>query len=168
MVAGAVALVVAGCGAPADRDSGRLDAAWAGASKGRMNGPAKAIWCHAAKLAQVTATQGDTGLGLLIHPTDSLVAGPYRILQPAGARATSPGAALGLRLITAVAVVGYQASGGTLILDQVRSGGQSRGTRISGRFDAKASAAATPAGSITVQGRFLDVPVAPGGEACPR
>jgi len=159
----ALAFGRAGCGATgsAPRD-GRLDAAWVGSTKGRMSGTATAIWCSVARIAQVTAIQGDTGLGLLIHASDSLVAGPYPISEPASARARAPGAALGLRLLTQVAVVGYQAGGGTLTVEQVG------GARISGRFDAKASAPAPASGTLTVNGRFLDVPVAPGGAACPR
>lgn len=145
-----------------DRERGRLEANWTGADKGRMSGPATALWCGAGKIAQVTAIQGDTGLGLLIHATDSLVAGRYPIVDAASARARAPGAALGLRLIGQAAVVGYQGRSGTLTLEQVG------GARISGRFDAKAVPAAASAGSISVNGRFLDVAVASGGPACPR
>ena len=161
MVAGAMTVALAGCGAAdSGRRDGRLDATWTGTTKGRMSGTATAIWCNAARIAQVTAIQGDTGLGLLIHPTDSLVAGAYPIGEPASARAKAPSAALGLRLVTQVAVVGYQAGAGTLTVEQVG------GARISGRFDAKASAPAAP-GTLAVNGRFLDVPVAPGGASCP-
>jgi hypothetical protein len=158
----AVALGLFGCGAMArDREKGRLEANWTGAVKGRMNGHATAIWCGAGKIAQLTAIQGDTGLGLLIHATDSLVAGPYPIVDAASAQTRAPGAALGLRLITQAAVVGYQGRGGTLTLEQVG------GARISGRFEARAIPAAMSAGSISVNGRFLHVAVAPGGPACP-
>jgi hypothetical protein len=157
-----LALALAGCGAvgTGPRD-GRLDAAWSGTTKGRMSGTATAVWCNAARIAQVTAIQGDTGLGLLIHATDSLVPGAYPISEPARARAKAPGAALGLRLVTEVAVVGYQAGGGTLTVEEAG------GARISGRFDAKASAPAPASGTLSVNGRFLDVPVVPGGAGCP-
>jgi len=159
----ALTVALAGCGATGStpRD-GRLEAAWTGSIKGRMSGTATAIWCSAARIAQMSAIQGDTGFGLLIHPTDSLVAGAYPIGEPASARAKAPGAALGLRLVTQAAVVGYQGGGGTLTVEQVG------GARISGRFDAKASALAPASGTLTVNGRFLDVAVAPGGAACPR
>jgi hypothetical protein len=151
-----------GCGATArDREEGRLEASWTGAEKGGMSGKATAIWCRRAGIAQLTAVQGDTGIGLLIHPTDSLVAGQYPIVEAASARAKAPAATLGLRLMTQIAVVGYQARGGRLTLERVR------GARISGRFDAKANVVTAEAGAITVNGRFLDVPLAPGGRACP-
>jgi hypothetical protein len=158
----AVALGLFGCGAMArGQEKGRLEANWTGGDKGRMSGHATALWCGAGKTAQLTAIQGDTGLGFLIHATDSLVAGRYPIVDAASARARAPSAALGLRLIAQAAVVGYQGRSGTLTLEQVG------GARISGRFDAKAIPAAMSAGSISVNGRFLDVAVAPGGPECP-
>jgi hypothetical protein len=164
VAAGAIVLGLAGCGAVAlhPRNEGRLDATWSGAEKGRMSGAATAIWCSGAGIAQLTALQGDTGLGLLIHPTDSLTAGRYSIVEPANARAKPPAASLGLRLLTQLAVVGYQSRGGTLTLERVER------SRISGRFDAKAKIATAAAGSISITGQFFDVPLAPGGSACTR
>ncbi len=125
-----------------------------------MAGTATAVWCSAARVAQITALQGDTGLGILIHATDSLVVGRYSIVEPESARTTAARATLGLRLLTPTAVVGYQSRGGTLTLDRLKR------SRISGRFDAKAHSATVAAGSISVAGRFREVPVVSGGPAC--
>ncbi len=160
-MAGALVAGALGCGVIAwGRAEGRLEATWSGAEKGQMSGAATAIWCSAKRIAQITALQGDTGLGILIHATDSLAAGRYSIVEPAIARTDAPRASLGLRLLTQLAVVGYQARSGTLMLDRVEH------TRISGRFDAKAHSATAAAGSISVAGRFREVPVASGGPAC--
>jgi hypothetical protein len=162
-VAGGMVVGVIGCGAIAlGRAEGRLEATWTGAEKGQMSGAATAVWCRATRIAQITALQGDTGLGILIHPTDSLAAGRYSIVEPASARTTAARATLGLRLLTQVAVVGYQGRAGTLTLDRLER------SRISGRFEAKANVVGTTAGSISLSGRFHDVPVAMGGPACPR
>jgi hypothetical protein len=162
VVTGAILAWLSGCGAVGrDTGKGRLEAAWTGAEKGKMSGAATAVWCRATRIAQITALQGDTGLGILIHATDSLAAGRYSIVEPASARTTAARATLGLRLLTQMAVVGYQGHAGTLTLDRVER------SRISGRFDAKANVVGTTAGSISVSGRFHGVPVAPGGPACP-
>lgn len=162
VAAGAIVLGLAGCGAGAlhPRNEGRLDATWSGAEKGRMSGAATAIWCTGTRIAELTALQGDTGLGLLIHPVDSLTAGRYSIVEPANLGSKGPAASLALRLVAQLAVVGYQSRGGTLTLERVERG------RISGRFDAKAKIATAAAGLISVSGGFFDVPVAPGGSAC--
>jgi hypothetical protein len=160
-MAGALVAGALGCGAMArDRAEGRLEATWTGAEKGQMSGAATAVWCSATRIAQITALQGDTGLGILIHPTDSLAAGRYSIVEPASARTTAGRATLGLRLLTQIAVVGYQSRAGALTLDRLEH------SRLSGRFDAKANVVAAAAGSISVSGRFRDVPVASGGPAC--
>jgi hypothetical protein len=152
------ALALAGCG----HRSGRLDATWAGAEKGRMSGRAWAVWCREARVAVITGVSGDTGVSLLIHPPDSLAAGRYPIVEPANARGTAPAAALGLRLLGRTAVVGYQGQAGTLTLEQAAPG------RVSGRFEATATIASALAGTVKLTGRFRDVRVTADGGDCPR
>ena len=152
------ALLLAGCG----ERSGRIDATWSGAEKGRMSGRASAVWCREARVAVVTGVSGDTGVSLLIHPPDSLAAGRYPIVEPANARGTAPAAALGLRLLGRTAVVGYQGQTGTLTLEQAAPG------RVSGRFEATAKIVSALAGTVKLTGRFRDVRVTADGGDCPR
>ena len=161
--AAGLVLTLAGCGAAgAQPGHGRVEVAWGGANKGQMRATATAVWCNAARIAQVTAIQGDTGLGLLLRPRDSLATGTYRIVEATASRdSAAPTAALGLRLITQVAVAGYQGRSGSIVLERIGP------TGVSGRFSAKASAPANPADTVSLSGRFTDVPVAPGGPACP-
>ena len=66
LAATAALLALAACG----HRTGRMDATWSGADKGRMSGQAGALWCRASRVAVVTGVSGDTGVSLLIHPAD--------------------------------------------------------------------------------------------------
>src|SRR5262249_12058119 len=145
-----------------DRGDGRITATWTGAEKGSMSASAAAVWCSATRTAQLTAVVGDTGIGILIHPADSLVPGRYPVMQPGDARTKAPAAAIGLRLINPTSVAGYQSQTGALILERVEL------TRISGRFDATARSATGAAGTVRVSGRLVNVPLARRGAKCSR
>jgi hypothetical protein len=155
--AGLLALGLAACG----HRTGRMTATWGGADKGRMSGRAGALWCRAARVALVTGVSGDTGVSLLIHPADSLVAGRYPIVAPDTARRAAPAAAVGLRVLARTAVVGYQSQSGTLMLEQAAPG------RVSGSFEATAKVATAAAGTVRLAGRFQDVRVTADGTDCP-
>ncbi len=142
--------------------TGRMNATWSGADKGRMSGRAGALWCREARVALVTGVSGDTGVSLLIHPADSLVAGRYPIVEPDAARRAAPAAAVGLRVLARTAVVGYQGQSGTLTLERAAPG------RVSGSFEATAKVATAAAGTVKLAGRFQDVRVTPDGTDCPR
>jgi hypothetical protein len=152
------ALVLGGCG----ERSGRIDATWSGAEKGRISVRAWAVWCREARVAVVTGVSGDTGVSLLIHPPDSLAAGRYPILEPDNARRTAPAAAVGLRLLGTTSVVGYQSQSGALTVERAAPGG------VSGSFEATGKIATALAGTVKLTGRFRDVRVAVDGGDCPR
>jgi hypothetical protein len=155
-----LALAAAGCGVIGRRD-GTLEASWTGAERGRLVARATAVWCKDAKIAQVTATRGDTGVSLLIHPAESLTVGRYPVVQPGSARATAPAAASALRLLGPTTVVGYRSESGTLTLERMAGG------RVWGRFESQAKVTSAMAGTIALNGRFSGVRMAPGGAACP-
>jgi hypothetical protein len=139
-----------------------MNAIWSGADKGRMSGRAGALWCRAARVALVTGVSGDTGVSLLIHPADSLVAGRYPIVAPDSARRAAPAAAVGLRVLARTAVVGYQSQSGTLTLERAAAG------RVSGSFETTTKVATAAAGTVKLAGRFQDVRVTADGTDCPR
>ena len=155
-----VALGFAGCDVVTARNA-RFESAWAGSDRGRLATSAAGVWCRDAKIAQITATRGDSGIAVLIHPVESLVVGRYPILEPGSARASSPAAALALRLLGSTSVVGYRTESGTLTLERVEGG------RVWGRFESQAKVATALAGKIQLNGRFSGVPVTAGGAACP-
>jgi hypothetical protein len=127
-----------------------------------MSARAAAVWCSAPRTATLTAVVGDTGIGMLIRPADSLVAGRYPVMQPGDAGTKAPAASIGLRLINPTAVSGYQSQTGALVLEQVES------ARISGRFEATARSATGVVGTIHVSGQLVNVPLTRGGAKCGR
>ena len=153
-------LALTGCGSVGGLGP-RFEAAWTGSERGRIRATATAMWCQDARIAQLTATKADTGVAVLLHPSDSLKAGRYPIVEPAKARASAPASAVALRLLGSSTVVGYQSESGTLTLERVAHG------RVWGRFESQAKAASVPAGTITLMGRFSAIPLAPGGGSCP-
>ena len=155
------ALALGACGPMGRPREGRLEATWTGSDKGRLSGTATAVWCRDARVALLTGVSGDTGVSLLIHPAESLTPGRYPILEPGKARTTVPAAALGLRLLGRMAVVGYQSASGALTLERAA------GTRVSGRFESTAKVVSELEGTVQLVGRFRDVPVTAGGAACP-
>lgn len=154
-------LAAAACRGVGLSREGRLEAVWTGSDKGRMAAPATAIWCREARIAQVSGLIGDTGVSLLIHPDDSVAEGRYRIVDPDSAR-NGRAAAIGLRLLGATAVMGYQSRSGWLTIERVARG------RLSGRFESTAKVVTALAGTVKLNGRFQNVLVQPGGSACPR
>ncbi len=155
-----LALALAGCGVVGGRNA-RLEAIWTGSDKGQLAARATALWCRDARIAQVTAMRGDTGISVLIHPVESLAVGRYPIVDPGSARASAPAAALALRLLGSTTVVGYRSESGTLTLERVAEG------RVWGRFESQAKMVTALAGTVKLSGRFAGVPVTAGGTACP-
>lgn len=155
-----VALALAGCEGVTGRNA-RFEAVWAGSDRGRLVASATGFWCRDAKIAQITAMQGDSGISVLIHPAESLVTGRYPVLEPGSARISTPAAALALRLLGSTSVVGYRSESGTLTLEKVERG------RVWGQFESQAKVVTALAGKIQLNGRFAGVPVSAGGTACP-
>lgn len=161
--ASAIVLALGGCGAVAwERDRGRIEVTWTGAEKGTMTAPAEALWCSAARTVQLTAVQGDTGVGIMIYPAESLVVGKYPIVEPADARTRPPAASVGLRLINQTAVSGYQGRAGAVVMERVEGG------RMSGHFEATARTATGAVGTIRLTGHFVSVPITSDASACGR
>jgi hypothetical protein len=125
-----------------------------------MRGRGMVVWCPGPKLAIVTGVQGDTGVGLVVHPRDSLVSGTYPIRDADSARATAPAAAVALRLMSRNAIEGYQGRRGTLTVTDVRD------RRFSGKLQAELEVVGG-VGRRELQGELRDLPLTVGGPACP-
>jgi hypothetical protein len=139
----------------AKRDTG----AKAAGMQGSMRGAGAVVWCAGPKLAIVTGVQGDTGLGLVIHPRDSLAPGVYPVLPPDSARTTAPAAAVALRLMSRTAVEGYQGTGGKVTVTKVGD------HRLSGELRAEAQVVGAVQ-RLELEGEFRDLPIRVGGPAC--
>ncbi len=161
---------VAGCGTPVrpastpvDRDvpiaDGAVQARWSGKQSGRMTGPGTAEWCQQGGYLLLRGTQGDTGIGILFYPTESVRAGTLLVSTPRGVDSvTRPSAAIALRWFGASAVLGYRARTGSVIIDR-SSGG------LSGRFKVSAIATTQP-DTISLTGRFRGIAIRPGRADC--
>ncbi|MEP6572811.1 MAG: hypothetical protein ABJD11_08945 [Gemmatimonadota bacterium] len=122
------ALELVGCGTGSD--GGRLEASWSGGpDTGRISAPAVARWCAPGHRLEVTAVLGDTGVGVVVYPTDSVRSGTYKVFNPTGA-ALRPGAAIAARWFTETAIRGAQGDSGTVTLETDRNG------RLSGTVSA--------------------------------
>lgn len=127
---------------------------------GAMRGHGVVVWCPGPKLAIITGVQGDTGVGLVVYPRDSLVAGTYRVLGPDSARVAAPAAAVALRLMTRNAIEGFQGRSGTLTVAEVRNG------RFSGKLQAEIDLVGAVR-RLDLRGELDDLPVQVGSAACP-
>ena len=116
---------IAGCQPSAT--GGSLTADWVGLDTGRVEAAPRAIWCVGDQRLELTAEQGDAGVGLALYPLDSLVSGEYPAFDQGADTIHRPGVAAGVRWFTESAVRGYQGDSGGLTLTR-------EGERMAGRF----------------------------------
>lgn len=121
----ALAALLAACDAPAGE--GRLSAAWIGADTGEVSAPAAAVWCRDANRLEVTLVQEDLGIGFVLYPADTGLAGEFPAFDPGADTVVRPSAAAAVRWFTEQAIEGYQSDSGTMILE-------GSAPRLSGRF----------------------------------
>jgi hypothetical protein len=130
-----------------------MQAEWSGTSGGRIAGDATAEWCAPRRLLEIRAIQGDTGIAVALFPSDTLVVGRYRVVDPARAQAARPAAGIALRWFGQNAVEGFQGDSGWVELERTRSGG------LSGTMEARVRSV-TDTKRVRVTGRFQEVKVA--------
>jgi hypothetical protein len=114
-----LAVVGAGCGrreAPAADAGPWLEVRMTGADSGSLRGRATAEWCDTLRLLAVEVLSGDSGLGLALHPADSLAPGEYAVRPPAAPDSTRPSAAVGLRWLAETSILAYQGDSGEVTL----------------------------------------------------
>ncbi len=112
---------------PGPTGGGSFHASWAGLDTGRVTGKPHATWCPGARRLEISAVQGDQGVGLALYPDSSPEAGAYPAFDPGADTVRRPGVAAGLRWFSESAVRGYQGDSGSLTLTR-------EGERLSGRF----------------------------------
>ncbi len=76
--------------------------------------PAGAVWCPRSIRLEVTGLREDLGIGLVIYPVDSLVAGSYPAFDPGLDSSTRPGAAAAVRWFDEQTISGMQSDSGTV------------------------------------------------------
>ena len=150
-----------GCNrAPALGDgAGQIDVRWTGSERGRLSGRASAEWCSIHRLLEIRAIRGDTGIALVIYPTDTIIPGKYRVIDPAKAESLPPAAGIALRWAAQTAIKGFQGESGSVVLERARSG------ELSGRIVA-AARSVTDTQQVAMDGSFLGLTIRPQPRGC--
>lgn len=152
--------LAAACSAPPEREgTGWLEAQWTGADTGKMAAPLTAEWCDERRALEIRGVAGDTALGLVLYPVDTIDAGSYRIVLPAGADTLPPSAAVALRVFSTNTIQGYQGDSGTVALERGKDDG------LSGVIRARARSVVNGQ-VITVSGKVRDLTIQPQKRGC--
>jgi hypothetical protein len=170
VAAGLVGALACSSAEPADSRAGSLDVEWTGADTGKLSAPAVAEWCEGLKVLELRAIQGDTGIALVLYPSDSIpradsivpadsaTPGDYPVVPPERADSSRPSAAVALRWFAETSIRGFRGDSGTVVLEAT-------GPSVSaGRFSAYLEST-TEGSRLTVTGSFkgLSVTSAPAG-----
>jgi hypothetical protein len=134
-----------------------MDVAWTGVDTTRFRAEASAIWCQEGGWLEVTGLIGDTGVGVVVYPEDSVPAGDYAVHDPADS--LGQGAAVAVRWFGENAVHALQGRTGSVSLAEDTVG------ILSGSFDARAVSTMRPE-TLDVRGVIQRVAVALGDATC--
>lgn len=151
-----VLVVLVACGGGRQPD-GTLDVAWTGADTTRYRALASAIWCREGGWLEVTGLLGDTGIGVVVYPEDSIAAGNYAVHDPADS--LGQGAAVAIRWFGENAVHAFQSRTGSVSLTADTAG------LLSGTFEARVVSIMRPE-TLQVEGTLLRVAMTAGDENC--
>jgi len=114
--------------------------------------PVSGRWCVGPSRLDIRAVAGDTGLGLVIYPSDSsAMHGDYTVLSPEGRLQVRPSAGVALRWVGKVMVQGWWGDSGSVTL----AGGVVRG--LSGRGAARLVSGLDPDSVTTLEFEFRGV-----------
>jgi hypothetical protein len=164
VAAGLIGVLACSSGEPVDSRTGSLDVEWTGADTGKLSAPAVAEWCEGLKVLELRAIQGDTGIALVLYPSDSIAPadsatpGDYPVVPPERADSSRPSAAVALRWFAETSILGFRGDSGTVVLEATGPAASA------GRFSAYLQSA-TEGSKLTVTGSFkgLSVISAPAG-----
>ena len=152
---------LAACSAPAERQGGTgwIEARWTGADTGKMAAPMTAEWCDERRALEIRGVAGDTGLGLVLYPVDTIDADSYRVVLPLGAGTAPPAAAIALRVFSTNTIQGYQGDSGSVVLARGKDGD------LSGVIEARARSVVNGQ-LLTVTGKVRDLTIVPQKRGC--
>jgi hypothetical protein len=121
----ATLVVVAACTSVGRR--GTLTARWVGATDTAMiTMPATATWCPLPTRYDIRALAGDTALGISVYPVDTTaLSGRYPVLVPGAPIQIRPTAAVALRWMSKVEVMGWWGDSGSVTFASSALGGLS-------------------------------------------
>jgi hypothetical protein len=124
-----------------------------------MAAPMTAEWCDERRALEIRGIAGDTGLGLVLYPVDTIDADSYRIALPEGADTLQPAAAIALRVFSTNTVQGYQGDSGIVALERGKDG------ELSGVIEARARSVVNGQ-LLTVTGKVRDLTIVPQKRGC--
>ena len=152
----AALIVLVACGGSRQPD-GTMDVVWMGADTTQYRAQASAIWCKEGGWLEVTGLRGDTGVGVVVYPEDSIPAGSYAVHDPADS--LGQGAAVAIRWFGENAVHALQSRTGSVSLAEDTVG------LLSGEFDAQVVSIMRPE-TLYVEGTIQRVAVTAGDANC--
>ncbi len=145
--------------------AGTLELTWTGSDTGKLSGPAVAEWCDSLDLLELRAIRGDTGIALLLYPSDSAAtrdsvpAGEYPVVPPQRAATSRPAAAIAMRWFAETSIRGFRGEGGSVVLESTGR------APSAGRFSAELLSA-TEGSRLTIAGSFKGLTVDTAPAAC--
>ncbi len=145
--------------------AGSLEVAWTGSDTGKLSGPAVAEWCDSLDLLELRAIQSDTGIALLLYPSDSAATrdsiprGEYPVVPPQRADTTRPSAAIAMRWFAETSIRGFRGEGGRVVVEATGPG------PTAGRFSAELRSA-TEGSRLTIEGSFKGLAVDTAPSTC--
>ncbi len=152
-LAGLIALLACSSEESADPRAGSLAVEWTGADTGKLSGLAVAEWCDSLDLLELRAIHGDTGIALVLYPSDSrsrsgsVAAVDYPVVPPERADSSRPAAAVALRWFAETSIRGFRGDSGSVVLAAPGPDG------YAGRFTAHLRAA-VEGSRLTATGSF--------------
>lgn len=154
-------LVLAGCAAeePGPPPGGTVEVQWVGSDTGRLVAPAEAEWCDSLRLLEVRAMHGDTGIALVLYPSDSVTVGDYPMVPPDRRDTTRPAAALALRWFAETSIRGFRGDSGSVTVSTLGPG------TGAGRFGGTLRSA-TEGSRLTLRGSFRGLAIRPAAPDC--
>jgi hypothetical protein len=124
-----------------------------------MAAPMTAEWCGVRRALEIRGVAGDTGIGLLLYPVDTIDADSYRVVVPEDADIAQPSAAIALRVFSTNTVQGYQGDSGIVALERGKDG------ELSGVIEARARSVINGQ-LLTVSGKVRDLTIVPQNRGC--
>ncbi len=120
----ALMAALAACGGGSGGD-GKLSANWKGRSNGSpstggLSTGATASWCGAGKLLEIMAISGDTGVAVLLYPTDGMKSGTFAMIDPLREPVHAGAAAVAARWPDGEQIVGFRGVTGSATLSVVQ------------------------------------------------
>lgn len=154
-------LLLAGCAGeePGAPSGGTVEVQWVGSDTGKLIAPAEAEWCDSLRLLEVRAMRGDTGIALVLYPSDSVTAGDYPWVPPERGDSARPAAVLALRWFAETSIRGFRADSGVVTVAAPGPGA------TAGRFGGTLQSV-TEGSRLTVRGTFRGLAVRPAPADC--